>query len=128
MEKKEGQSTAPGFHMAAGMAVRDALGQASPVVLEPIMDVEINVPEAHLGAAISLFTTCGGRVENLLDRGGQKIMQGLSPLSSLFGFSTSLRSATQGRAGLLMKSEQFGKVSQLRWCHLTIQTFLGHPF
>lgn len=105
--KREGQSTPPGYHMAAGAAVREALAEASPLVLEPIMAVEINVPEANLGSAISLFGTCGGRVENLLDHAGQKVMQGMAPLSKLFGFSTSLRSATQGRAGLVMKFEKF---------------------
>lgn len=108
--KREGQSTPPGYHMAAGAALREALAAATPLVLEPVMAVEINVPDAHLGPAISLFGTCGGRVENLLDRGGQKIMQGLAPLSKLFGFSTSLRSATQGRAGLVMKFEKFDVV------------------
>ncbi len=107
LEKKEGLSSAPGYHMAAGIALREALAAAKPLVLEPIMQVDISVPEAHLGAAISLFGTCGGRVENILDKGqagsGMKLMQGLAPLSKLFGFSTSLRSATQGRAGLMMQ-------------------------
>ncbi len=107
LERKEGVSSAPGYHMAAGIALREALSAAKPLVLEPIMQVDISVPEAHLGAAISLFGTCGGRVENILDKGqagsGMKLMQGLAPLSKLFGFSTSLRSATQGRAGLMMQ-------------------------
>ncbi len=107
LEKKEGQSSAPGYHMAAGIALREALAKAQPRLLEPIMLVDISVPEAHLGAAISLFGTCGGRVENILDKGqagsGIKLMQGLAPLSRLFGFSTSLRSATQGRAGLMLQ-------------------------
>ncbi len=117
LERKDGVSSAPGYHMAAGMALREAISQAKPVVLEPIMQVEINVPEAHLGAAMSLFNTCGGRVENLSHRGslengasgdsGQKIIQGLAPLSRLFGFSTSLRSATQGRAGLILQFATF---------------------
>ena len=110
MERREGQSTPPGYHMAAGAALRQALAEASPLALEPIMAVEIAVAEAHLGSAISLFGTCGGRVENLLDRAGQKVMQGLAPLSKLFGFSTALRSATQGRAGLVMKFEKFDTV------------------
>ncbi len=113
MQKKEGLSSAPGYHMAAGMALREALQAAAPVLLEPIMDVEINVPDAHLGAAMALFQTCGGRVENLGHKGvenadgGQKIMQGLAPLSKLFGFSTALRSATQGRAGLILQFKHF---------------------
>ncbi len=116
IEKKEGASTAAGYQMAAGMALREALNKAAPQVLEPIMQVEISVPESFLGAAIGLFTTCGGRVENLEDKGkegsndGQKLIQGLAPLSRLFGFSTSLRSATQGRAGLMMQFAKFDTV------------------
>ncbi len=114
MERKDGVSSPPGYHMAAGMALREALTQAAPLVLEPIMQVEISVPDAHLGPAMSLFTTCGGRVENLAHKGalesgdgGQKVIQGLAPLSRLFGFSTSLRSATQGRAGLILQFATF---------------------
>ncbi len=112
--RKDGLSSVPGYHMAAGMALREALSKASPLLLEPIMNVEITVPEAHLGPAMSLFTTCGGRVENLGHRGNAegggteyKILQGLAPLSRLFGFSTSLRSATQGRAGLILQFATF---------------------
>ncbi len=109
--RKDGVSSVPGYHMAAGMALREAMAKANPLLLEPIMQVEINVPEAHLGAAMSLFNTCGGRVENVSHRGpmdsGQKILQGLAPLSKLFGFSTSLRSATQGRAGLILQFATF---------------------
>ncbi len=104
LEKKEGASSAPGYHMAAGMAMREALAKASPVLLEPIMRVEISVPEDFVGAAINLFSTCGGRVEHIDDKGQlEKLVRGLAPLSRLFGFSTSLRSATQGRAGLSMQ-------------------------
>lgn len=107
LERRENTSSVPGYHMAAGAALRRAMAAAGPVALEPIMAVEILVPEAHLGAAISLFGTCGGKVENLCERAGQKVVQGLAPLRQLFGFSTSLRSATQGRAGLVMKFEKF---------------------
>ena len=78
-----------------------------PVALEPVMLVEISVPEDFLGAAISLLNTCGGRVEDLKDHGGRKTLRGTAPLRRLFGFSTSLRSATQGRAGLVMAFERF---------------------
>lgn len=105
--RTEGLTTAAGVHMAAGMALRAALREAAPTTLEPVMKVEISTPEPHLGAAISLFGTRGGKVENILDRAGLKIIQGLAPLSRLFGFSTDLRSATQGRAGLMMVFERF---------------------
>lgn len=110
MERRDGLSSLAGYHMAAGIALREALAAAQPVSLEPLMLVEISVPEAFLGAAISLFSTCGGKVENLTDQAGQKIVQGLAPMRQLFGFSTSLRSVTQGRAGLVMKFERFDTV------------------
>ncbi len=111
LEKKEGASSAPGYHMAAGMAVRDALAKASPVLLEPIMLVEISVPEEHVGAVINLFSTRGGRVEHIDDKGLMgKSIQGLAPLSKLFGFATALRSVSQGRAGLVMQFSAFDAV------------------
>lgn len=105
--RREGLSTPVGFHMAAGAATRQALDQAAVTVLEPIMFVEINVPESALGASLSLFGARNGKVEDLQDRAGQKIVQGLAPLSRLFGFSTDLRSATQGRAGVVMRFQAF---------------------
>ncbi|MDR2696284.1 MAG: elongation factor G, partial [Deltaproteobacteria bacterium] len=104
---REGVSSPPGHHMAAGQALRDALAAASPVALEPVMAVEISVPENHLGPALSLFGSCGGKVEELFERAGRKILRGLAPMRQLFGFSTSLRSATQGRAGLVMRFAAF---------------------
>ena len=88
-------------------ALRSALEAAQVTTLEPLMFVEISAPEANLGPAISLFGTRGGKVENILDHAGLKLVQGLAPLSKLFGFSTDLRSATQGRAGLMMRFERF---------------------
>ena len=102
VERREGLTTIPGCHMAAGQALREALSKAAPVALEPVMRVEINVPEDFLGPAISLFTAAGGKVEDLEDHAGRKLLRGTAPLRRLFGFSTSLRSATQGRAGLML--------------------------
>jgi elongation factor G len=104
---REGISSPPGHHMAAGQALRDALAAASPVALEPVMAVEIAVPESHLGPALSLFSAGSGKVTDISERAGQKVLRGLAPMRQLFGFSTSLRSATQGRAGLVMKFEKF---------------------
>ena len=107
VDRQEGVTTVPGCRMAAGQALRDALNAASPVVLEPVMRVEITVPEDFLGASITMFTTCGGKVEEMEDHGGRKTLRGTAPLRRLFGFSTSLRSATQGRAGLVMTFDRF---------------------
>ena len=106
MPRRDG-STAVGYHMAAGIALRAALAEAAVASLEPLMYVEISVPEANLGSAISLFGARGGKVENMVDRADLKVLQGLAPLSKLFGFSTDLRSATQGRAGMVMRFERF---------------------
>lgn len=105
--RQEGQTTAPGCHMAAGAALREALAAASPITLEPVMHVEISVPDDFLGAAISLFGGCGGKVDDLQDRNGLKQVIGSAPMQKLFGFSTSLRSVTQGRAGLLLRFDRF---------------------
>ena len=107
VERREGVTTLPGSRMAAGQALREALAAASPVVMEPVMRVEIVVPDDFLGSSISLFNTCGGKVENLEDNGARKILSGTAPLRRLFGFSTSLRSATQGRAGLVLTFDRF---------------------
>lgn len=107
LRKKEGESTAAGYHMAAVAALKQALGAARPVLLEPIMWVEIVLPEEYVGDAISLLGAKGAKVENIFDRAGQKTVQALAPMRSLFGFSTDLRSATQGRAGLLLKFARF---------------------
>lgn len=105
--RTEGLTTIPGCRMAAAQALREALAAAAPLVLEPIMKTEITVPEEFLGAAIGLFTTAGGKVEDVEDQAGRKLLRGTAPLRRLFGFSTSLRSATQGRAGLTLTFDRF---------------------
>ena len=107
IERRDGVTTVPGCHMAAVQAVKDALAKASPVTLEPIMRVTMSMPESELGAAISLFNSVGGRIDNMEDQAGQKIVHGTAPLRQLFGFSTRLRSATQGRAGMVITFEHF---------------------
>ena len=107
VERTEGLTTVPGTHLAAGQALREAVSAATPVTLEPIMTVEISVPDDFLGAAISLLGTCGGKVDDLQDRAGLKQVRATAPLRKLFGFSTQLRSATQGRAGLMLSFDRF---------------------
>ncbi len=75
--------------------------------MEPIMAVEIYVPEEFVGDVISLIGIKGGKIENMFERGTDKVVQALAPLRKLFGFSTDLRSATQGRASFIMKFEKF---------------------
>ncbi|MBQ9452958.1 MAG: elongation factor G [Desulfovibrio sp.] len=109
VERQEGLTTLPGCRMAAGQALRKALSTALPVLLEPIMNVELTVPEDFLGAAIGLFTSCNGKVDDMKEHNGRKLLCGTAPLRKLFGFSTALRSATQGRAGLVMNFVRFDR-------------------
>ncbi|QJB57887.1 elongation factor G [Pseudodesulfovibrio sp. zrk46] len=107
MERKDGESSPVGYRMASAMALKDALRNATPRLMEPIMYVEIGVPEEFVGDVVGLLGSKGAKIENMIDRSGQKVVQGLAPLASLFGFSTDLRSATQGRAGFVMKFHRF---------------------
>jgi elongation factor G len=109
--KPGGLATAPGLHMAAQQAVRQALEKAKPLVLEPLMQVDIAVPENFLGAVISLLGARGARVEGLCDKAGQKHIQALAPMRGLFGFATALRSVSQGRAGLVMRFVRFDSIA-----------------
>lgn len=109
--RQQGQSaTPPGMHMAAQEAARKALGKARPVLLEPLMRVDVSVPESFLGSVISLLGARGARVEGIDDRPGLKHIEALAPMRGLFGFATALRSASQGRAGLIMQFLRFDAV------------------
>ncbi|GAB6888260.1 elongation factor G [Desulfothermus okinawensis JCM 13304] len=101
------ESSEVGYHMAAASGLKKALESAGPVLMEPIMAVEIYVPEEFVGDVISLIGIKGGKIENMFERGTDKVVQALAPLRKLFGFSTDLRSATQGRASFIMKFEKF---------------------
>ncbi|BBD07794.1 elongation factor G [Desulfovibrio ferrophilus] len=107
MRRENGKSSPVGYHMAAVSALKDALAAAKPILLEPLMAVEIGVPEEFVGEVISLFGAKGAKIDNMFDQAGQKVVQALAPLRQLFGFSTALRSATQGRAGMMMKFSRF---------------------
>lgn len=109
IERRDGVASEPGCRMAAAQALRQALAAASPVILEPVMNVTISCPEAELGSAISLFGTLGGKIDEMEDNSGQKVVHGTASLRKLFGFSTKLRSATQGRAGLVMSFSRFDR-------------------
>jgi elongation factor G len=105
--RKEGVSTPAGFRMAAASALKKALAAGSPRLLEPIMHLEVTAPEEFVGDVVGLLGAKGAKIENMFDRGGIKVVQALTPLASLFGFSTDLRSATQGRAGMTMTFARF---------------------
>jgi elongation factor G len=103
----EGKTTPVGCRLAASAALKTALAAARPALLEPIMEVEIGVPDAFIGDVVGLLGSKGAKIDNMVDRGGHKIVTALAPLRQMFGFSTDLRSATQGRAGVTMRFSKF---------------------
>ncbi|MBU1230796.1 MAG: elongation factor G [Proteobacteria bacterium] len=107
MPRREGESSPAGYRMAAAMTLRSVLALAAPMLLEPIMWVEVSAPDAFVGEVVGLLGAKGAKIENILDRGGQKTVQAFAALRQMFGFSTSLRSSTQGRASFVMKFARF---------------------
>lgn len=105
--RSDGESSPVGYQMAAAQALKNALAAADPKLLEPIMDIEISVPEEFVGDVIGLFNSRNGRVGNMFDRAGAKIITGIAPMRQLFGFSTALRSSSQGRAAFSMRFFRF---------------------
>jgi elongation factor G len=112
LRRKQGLASVPGVHMAARHGARLALEKAKSLLLEPVMRLELTVPEDFLGAVIALCGARGARIEGLSERGGLKQLTALGPMRGLFGFATSLRSASQGRAGLMMRFELFDALSK----------------
>ena len=86
------------FKIAGSMCVKDAARKADPVLLEPVMEFEVTSPEEFLGDVMGEVTARRGRIENIDERGGQKVVRVVVPLAELFGYATDLRSRTQGRA------------------------------
>jgi len=105
--KDPNSSSQVGYHLAANGALKKAMSQAQPRLMEPIMNVEVCVPEDFVGDVVSLLGGKGSKIDNMFDRGGGKVVQALTPLKQMFGFSTELRSATQGRGTFMMKFERF---------------------
>ena len=98
------------FHIAGPLAFKDAMKKASPVLLEPIMKVEVTMPEEYMGDVIGDINSRRGRIEGMDDLGGGKIVRGYVPLSEMFGYSTDLRSRTQGRGNYSMFFEKYEPV------------------
>ena len=106
-----GLSTEKGMRLACSMAVRKALEQAEPALLEPVMKVEVVSPEEFMGEVIGDLNARGGQVEGVDAKSGVNIVNAQVPLRAMFGYSTSLRSATQGRAVFSMQFSHFDKVA-----------------
>ena len=90
------------FKIAGSMALKEAMQKAAPVLLEPIMRVEVTVPEDYMGDVIGDISSRRGRIEGTEDVNGTKLIRGFVPLAEMFGYSTTLRSKTQGRGAYSM--------------------------
>ncbi len=98
----EVDSSEMAFKIAGSMAFKDAMKKADPVLLEPIMRVEVTVPDDYMGDVIGDISSRRGRIEGSEDINGTKLIRGYVPLSEMFGYSTTLRSKTQGRGAYSM--------------------------
>ena len=106
----EVDSSEMAFHIAGSMCFKEAMQKASPVLLEPIMKVEVTMPEEYMGDVIGDINSRRGRIEGMDDLGGGKIVRGYVPLAEMFGYSTDLRSKTQGRGNYSMFFEKYEPV------------------
>jgi elongation factor G len=109
---RESSSSALAFKVAASMACKEGLQRADPLLLEPIMAVEIIVPEVFMGDVMGDINARGGKIEYLRRRGEMHIINATVPLSKMFGYSTALRSASQGRGTFTMHFAHYDRVLQ----------------
>lgn len=112
VEVKEGLASEMAFRVAAMQAVKQACLEAHPALMEPIMEVEIIVPDEFMGEVIGDFNSRKGKIEDLQSKGNTRVITGLAPLSKMFGYSTALRSATQGRGTFTMQFDHFGQTEK----------------
>ncbi len=106
----EVDSSEMAFHIAGSMAFKDAMAKAGAVLLEPIMKVEVTMPEDYMGDVIGDINSRRGRIEGFDDIGGGKMVRAYVPLAEMFGYSTDLRSKTQGRGNYSMFFERYEQV------------------
>ncbi|WP_367568126.1 elongation factor G [Lacrimispora sp.] len=106
----EVDSSEMAFHIAGSMAFKDAMNKGGAILLEPIMKVEVTMPEDYMGDVIGDINSRRGRIEGMEDIGGGKMVKAFVPLSEMFGYSTDLRSRTQGRGNYSMFFEKYEPV------------------
>lgn len=106
----EVDSSEMAFKIAGSMAFKDACRKANAVLLEPLMKVEVEVPEEYMGDVIGDLNRRRGQINSMDDRMGLKIVNAFVPLAEMFGYSTDLRSATQGRGTYTMEFDHYGEV------------------
>jgi len=98
------------FKLAGSMAFKEGAKKANPVILEPIMKVEVEIPEEYMGDVIGDLNRRRGQINSMEDRHGNKIVNAFVPLAEMFGYSTDLRSATQGRGTYAMEFDHYEEV------------------
>ena len=106
----EVDSSESAFKIAGSMALQEAVRRAEPVLLEPIMKVEIAVPEPFLGDIIGDLNAKRGQIKDVIDRAAMKVIDSTVPLASMFGYATRLRSLTQGRGSYTMEFSEYAEV------------------
>ena len=106
----EVDSSEMAFHIAGSMCFKEAMQKAGAVLLEPVMKVEVTMPEEYMGDVIGDINSRRGRIEGMDDLGGGKIVRAYVPLAEMFGYSTDLRSKTQGRGNYSMFFEKYEQV------------------
>ena len=95
------------FKIAGSMAIQDAMKKAKPVILEPVMAVEVVTPEEYMGDIIGDLTSRRGRIQHMEGRGSAQVITAKVPLSEMFGYATDLRSRSQGRATYTMQFDSY---------------------
>ena len=106
----EVDSSEMAFKIAASMAFREATKKAEPVILEPIMSIEVVTPEEYMGDVIGDMSSRRGKIQNIERRGSVQVIRAQAPLSEMFGYATDLRSKTQGRATYTMQFSHYSEV------------------
>jgi elongation factor G len=106
----EVDSSEQSFYIAGSMAVKEAMRKATPVLLEPIMDVEVVTPDDYVGEVMGDLNGRRGRVQSMEARAGSQVVRAQVPLSEMFGYATDLRSKTQGRANFTMQFHHYERV------------------
>ena len=109
----EVDSSEMAFKITGSMAFKEACAKADPVLLEPVMEVEVVTPDEFMGDVIGNLNSKRGKVKELSDRAGAKVIRAEVPLSGMFGYSTDLRSATQGRANFPMEFSKYEPVPSM---------------
>jgi elongation factor G len=98
------------FKIAGSMALQEGVRKGDPALLEPIMKVEVTTPEEFMGDVIGDLNSKRGRIQEMTDRGQAKVVQAFVPLAEMFGYTTTLRSMTQGRASNSMEFDHYAEV------------------